>query len=44
MGEISFIGTGETRGCLYPVCKKDTFSCIPFDLPNLIFKEEFAIK
>ena len=22
----------------------DTFSCIPFDLPNLIFKEEFAIK
>ena len=21
----------------------DTFSCIPFDLPNLIFKEEFAI-
>ena len=22
----------------------DTFSCTPFDLPNLIFKEEFARK
>ena len=22
----------------------DTFSCIPFDLPHLIFKEELAIK
>ena len=22
----------------------DTFSCIPFDLPHLIFKEEHAIK
>ena len=22
----------------------DTFSCIPFDLPNLIFKAELAIK
>ena len=22
----------------------DTFSCIPFDLPNLIFKEEFCNK
>ena len=22
----------------------DTFSCIPFDLPHLIFKEELAMK
>ena len=22
MGEIRFVGTGETRGYLYPVCKK----------------------
>ena len=25
MGEIRFVGTGETRGCPYPVCKKDAY-------------------
>ena len=82
MGEIRFVGTGETRGYPYLMCKKeksemrvtdrhheacrlkprvilndgffyphymitpmiDTFSCIPFDLPHLIFKVELAIK
>ena len=28
MGEIRFVGTGETRGYPYLVCKK-IFSCIP---------------
>ena len=28
MGEIRFVGTGETRGYPYPVCKKE-FSCVP---------------
>ena len=27
-----------------PTPMKDTFSCIPFDLPHLIFREELAIK
>ena len=26
MGEIRFVGTGETRGYPYPVCKKN-YSC-----------------
>ena len=26
MGEIRFVGTGETRGYPYPVCKKEVSS------------------
>ena len=28
----------------YHIPMKDTFSCIPFDLPHLIFKVELAMK
>ena len=27
MGEIRFVGTGETRGYPYPVCKKIRVDC-----------------
>ena len=30
MGEIRFVGTGETRGYPYPVCKKCTVIIISF--------------
>ena len=30
MGEIRFVGTGETRGYPYLVCKKTRVSCIFF--------------
>ena len=26
MGEIRFVGTGETRGYPYPVCKKNLYA------------------
>ena len=37
MGEIRFVGTGETRGYPYLVCKKTRGSCI--NLAKFYFKE-----
>ena len=33
MGEIRFVGTGETRGYPYPVCKKMRVNCNSYTVP-----------
>ena len=40
MGEIRFVGTGETRGYPYLVCKKNTYNICPpiVDLPASVME------
>ena len=40
MGEIRFVGTGETRGYTYPVCKKnDDVEASTSKYPRLFFSD-----
>ena len=39
MGEIRFVGTGETRGYPYPVCKKTSDTNVFSTMKFVIFHE-----
>ena len=44
MGEIRFVGTGETRGYPYPVCKKKIYYNVKSDSFSNLCKSQLGLK